>query len=84
LVHADIAFACAVDPEAVNMPLAHWLWLGGGAAADPADPPELELLLGVVLLLVPQAPSASTPAVMSAPAPTRRVGLNTGTDLLLS
>src|SRR3954447_23543196 len=73
LTQEDIAFCCAVDPDAVSVPFAHCDAAGFGALA------ELEL----VLLSLPQAVSVSAAATTNVPAPTNLWGPNTGTVLLL-
>jgi hypothetical protein len=68
-----MAFCCAVEPDAVNVPFAHCDAAGLGALD------ELEALL----LSVPHALSESAAAATNAPAPASRLGLNTGKILLL-
>src|SRR3954452_6096851 len=74
LTQEDIAFCCAVDPDAVSVPFAHCDAAGFGALA------ELEL----VLLSLPQAVSVSAAATTNVPAPTNLWGPNTGTVLLFA
>jgi len=80
-----MALACAVDPEACNVPDAHAM-----PPVDPADPEDPAAgvpaapAAGVVpedgvLLSEPHAVNVSVPATITAAAPIRRVRLTTFT-----
>ncbi len=77
LVHSDMALACAVDPEACNVPDAHAM--PPVDPAGPADPAAGVVPEDDVLLSEPHAVNVSVPATITAAAPIRRVRLTTFT-----
>jgi len=74
-----MALACAVDPEACNVPDAHAM-----PPVDPADPAAGVVPEDDVLLSEPHAVNVSVPATITAAAPIRRVRLTTFTVSFIS
>jgi len=71
-----MALACAVDPEAINVPDAHAM---PPAALEPPEPDDPAGVLEAVLLSDPHAVRVSAPATITAAAPIRRLLLTTFT-----
>jgi hypothetical protein len=68
-----MAFACAVEPDAVRLPVAHAMAAADAVLPDVAAEAGVELL--AELLFVPHAASVKVPIATAAAAPRRRVRL---------